>query len=60
VIKWTDDDEVKANQVELNYDHQVLSDGIFVNSLETYFKDPSGTEKIYKRTPQEIYFLGAD
>jgi hypothetical protein len=29
-----------------NYDHQVLSDGIVVNSTEIYFKDSSGKDKI--------------
>jgi hypothetical protein len=46
VIAGTKDDEVKANQIQSNYDHQVLSDGIFVNSTEIYFKDSSGKEKI--------------
>ena len=46
MIAGTEGDEVKANQVESNYDHQELCDGIFVNVMEIYFKDPSGTEKI--------------
>jgi hypothetical protein len=36
----------------------VLSDGIFVNSTEIYFKDSSGKEKIWKRTPQGIFLFG--
>jgi len=45
VIAGTYNDEVKVNQVESNYDHQVFSDYI-LNSVKIYFKDLPGKEKI--------------
>jgi len=49
---------VNANQVESSYNHLVLSDVILVNSMEIYFKDHSGKEKIGKWTHQQIFIFG--